>query len=76
MHLDGIREAEQEPSLDVPDRHLCHGYTGDRRRIIGAGLVDHGRAMPDGDRYTFFEMSNPRPQPSDAGSLELPVESC
>ena len=28
----------------------------------------------NGDRYTFLEMSNPNPQPSDAGSLELPVD--
>ena len=37
-----------------------------------------GRPRPgdarNGDRYTFFEMSNSHPQPSGVGSLELPVD--
>ena len=48
-------------------------------RVIDAGLMGQGWSTtagryPERRRYTFLEMSNPYPQPSDAGSLELPVD--
>ena len=47
--------------------------------MIAAGLLGQGWSTtagryPERRRYTFLEMSNPYPQPSDAGSLELPVD--